>query len=447
MISLLKQNVKLAFPIFLGQLAFTFIGFVDNIMIGKLGASSLSAFSLSNNLTFLAFALNIGFTMMFTPLISEMYSVGKIKETKNIFFHGLIIYIILGIILFLILKILLFNLSNLDQSEEVVKIAKPYFSILVYSFIPAFLFQILKQFTDGLSKTKIAMYCILISLIVNISLNYCLIFGKFGLPKFGLLGSAIGTIISRCFLVLIFLILLLKNSQTNIFFKGLFKQKFNFNSANQIINLGSFSSFQVFFKITLLTSTVILSGIIGTKFQASNQIILSISALMFSVSLSLGTASAIQSSKFLAQKNNIHFDKSLKSFYLLSFICSVIFTMILIIFKYKIPAIYINDNEVISTVANALIFLSVFQLIDGFETLVLGTLKGLRDTFIPFFTTGLSYCIAIIISIYLSKYIGIKGIWLGMSIGLGVSTILLIFRIRSLKGATLITLYNNVYKK
>jgi MATE family multidrug resistance protein len=430
MLLLLKQNLKLAFPIFLGQLAFTFISFIDNIMIGRLGASPLSAFSLSNNIIFLAFALNIGFTMMFTPLISEMYSVGKIEKTKNIFFHGLIIYIILGIILFAMLKVLLLNLSNLGQSEEVTDIAKPYFSILLYSFIPAFLFQILKQFTDGLSKTKIAMYCILISLIVNISLNYCLIFGKFGLPKFGLLGSAIGTLISRCFLVLIFLIYLLKNNDTNIFFKGLFKQKFDFNSAKQIISLGSFSSFQVFFKIALLTSTVILSGKLSTTFQASNQIILSISALMFSIPFSLGTASAIQSSKFLAQKNTAFFKKSLKSFFLLSLICSTIFTTILFVFKNQIPTIYIKDKSVIITVTNALIFLSLFQLIDSFETIILGTLKGIKDTFKPFFITTFSYCIiAIPTSIYLSKSIEIKGIWLGLTIGVFISSTLLIIRI------------------
>jgi len=432
MFLLFKQNLKLAFPIFVGQLAFTFISFIDNIMIGRLGASTLSAFSLSNNIIFLAFAINIGFTMMFTPLISEMHSVGKIEKTKNIFFHGLLIYIILGIILFAMLKVLLLNLSNLGQSKEVVVIARPYFSILLYSFIPAFLFQILKQFTDGLSKTRIAMFFILISLIVNISLNYCLIFGKFGLPKFGLLGSAIGTLISRWFLVLIFLIYVLKNNQTNIFFKHLFKQKFDFNSAQQIINLGSFSSFQVFFKIALLTSTVILTGKLSTTFQASNQIILSISALMFSVSFSLGTASAIQSSKFLAQKNRVYFEKSLKSFFIISLICSIIFAIILFAFKIQIPTIYIKDKSVIITVANTLIFLSIFQLVDSFETVILGTLKGVKDTFIPFFTTVLSYCITIIISVYLSKTIGIKGIWLGMSIGIGISTILLIIRIRGL---------------
>ncbi|MBG6063655.1 MATE family multidrug resistance protein [Flavobacterium sp. CG_9.1] len=433
MIPLLKQNIKLAFPIFLGQLAFTFISFIDNIMIGRLGASPLSAFSLSNNLIFLAFALNIGFTMMFTPLISEMYCIGKIKETKNILFHGFVVYTVLGIILFVILKILLFNLSNFGQSEQVVKTAKPYFSILLYSFIPAFLFQILKQFSDGVSKPKIAMYCILASLILNVSLNYCLIFGKFGLPKLGLLGSAIGTLISRCFLFFVLLICILKNNETKIFFKNLINHKFKFSSAKQIISLGSFSSFQVFFKITLLTSSVILSGKLSTTAQASNQIILSISALMFSIPFSLGTASAIQSSKLLAQKNSILFKKSLQSFFILSLFCSVIFTIVFQILKNKIPTIYINDNSVIFTVANTFVFLSLFQLIDSLETIALGTLKGVKDTLKPFFIAFFSYnIIAIPLSIILSKIIGIKGIWLGLSIGLIISLLFLIARIRRL---------------
>ncbi|MBB6372623.1 MATE family efflux transporter [Chryseobacterium shigense] len=430
MITLLKENIKLATPIFLGQISFTLIGFIDNIMIGRLGAVSLSAFSLGNNIMFLAFALNIGFTMMFTPLISEMYSLGKIRETKNIFFHGIIVYLTLGFFLFFLLKIALLNISSLGQSEEVVIISKPYLSVLLYSFIPAFLFQMLKQFSDGLSKTKIAMYCILISLILNVSVNYCLIFGKFGLPKFGILGSAIGTLISRCFLFLLFLICLLKNTQTNIFFKNLINHKFNFSSAKQIISLGSFSSFQVFFKIVLLTATVILSGKLNITYQASNQIMLSLSAIMFAIPFSLGTVSAIQSSKFLAQKNILFFKQSIKTLAILSLISSIIFTIIIFVFRDEIPLIYIKDNSVIMTVSKTLIFLSIFQLIDSLETIVLGTLKGIKDTYIPFFVTSIAYCvISVPLSLYLSNIISLKGIWLGLTIGVFVSFIFLIIRI------------------
>ena len=171
---------------------------------------------------------------------------------------------------------------------------------------------------------------------------------------------------------------------------------------------------------------------------------LSLSAIMFAIPFSLGTVSAIQSSKFLAQKNILFFKNSVKTLSILSLSCSFIFTIIIFVFKHQIPLIYINDNSVIITVANTLIFLSIFQLIDSLETIVLGTLKGIKDTYIPFFVTSIAYCIiSVPLSLYLSNIISLKGIWLGLTIGVFVSFIFLIIRV-----FRMISLYEqNIYKR
>lgn len=85
----------------------------------------------------------------------------------------------------------------MKQPEEVVALAIPYLDLVAVSLIPLIVFQAFKQFSDGLSLTKYPMYATLLGNLVNVILNYLLIFGKFGMPEMGIVGAAVGTLVSR----------------------------------------------------------------------------------------------------------------------------------------------------------------------------------------------------------------------------------------------------------
>lgn len=83
----------------------------------------------------------------------------------------------------------------MGQPVEVVELAIPYLDLVAFSLIPLVFFQGLKQFSDGMSLTKYPMFATLLANIVNVVLNYLLIFGKFGFPELGIVGAAYGTLI------------------------------------------------------------------------------------------------------------------------------------------------------------------------------------------------------------------------------------------------------------
>jgi MATE family multidrug resistance protein len=89
----------------------------------------------------------------------------------------------------------------MKQPKEVVELAIPYLNLVSFSLIPLIIFQAIKQFSDGMSMTRFPMYATLIANIVNVILNYILIFGKFGFPEMGIIGAAYGTLISRVLMV------------------------------------------------------------------------------------------------------------------------------------------------------------------------------------------------------------------------------------------------------
>ena len=193
-----RAHLKLAFPVILGMLGHTFVAFADNVMVGQLGAAELAAVSLGNSFVFIGMSLGIGFSVAITPLVAEADGEGASSKAKNAFKHGLILCTTLGILLFLMIWLSKPLLYHMDQPEEVVELAKPYLDLVAFSLIPLVIFQAFKQFSEGMSQTKYPMYATLLANVVNIVLNYMLIFGKWGAPQLGVVGAAIGTLVSPC---------------------------------------------------------------------------------------------------------------------------------------------------------------------------------------------------------------------------------------------------------
>ena len=161
----------------MGSLGHLLVGLIDDIMVGRLGAVELAATSLGNSLVFIALSVGIGFSFVITPLIAESDGEGNVEKGRGIFQHGLILSTILGIAMVVMLFLLKPILYHLDQPEEVVALAIPYYEIVALSMLPLMIFQGFKQFADGLSETKYSMYATIITNIVNVVLNFVLIYG------------------------------------------------------------------------------------------------------------------------------------------------------------------------------------------------------------------------------------------------------------------------------
>ena len=196
-----RQNLKIAYPVMLGQLGHILVALADNLMVGRLGAAQLAAVSLGNSLIFIALSLGIGFSFAITPLVAEADGKGDTQTGRNYFHHGIVMCALNGILLFILLLLAKPILYYLDQPVEVVELAIPYMDIVAFSLIPLMIFQAFKQFADGLSNTRYAMYATLVSNIVNVFFNFILIYGFWIFPRLELVGAAYGTLISRFFML------------------------------------------------------------------------------------------------------------------------------------------------------------------------------------------------------------------------------------------------------
>lgn len=439
-----RYNWKLAAPVMLGMLGHTFVSFVDNIMVGQLGTAELAAVSLGNSFMFIAMSLGIGFSTAITPLTAESDGARSLKQARSVFKNGLVLCFFLGVFLFLAVYFAKPLMYIMNQPQEVVELAIPYLDLVAFSLIPLIVFQAFKQFSDGLSMTKYPMYATLLANIVNILLNYLLIFGYFGFPKLGIVGAAYGTLISRFIMVAYLWYLLLRKYKSKAIVSNIHFFLLNRLMVLKIFKLGAPSAMQMFFEVAIFTAAIWLSGLLGKNPQAANQIALNLSSMTFMVAMGLSVASMIR----VGYQKGLHNYNELRriafSIFFMAMIFATVFCILFFVCREFLPKLYVDMNdvlnyedntEVIQIAAKLLLISAIFQISDSIQVVVLGALRGLQDVMIPTLITFVAYwAVGFPISYYLGKedMYGSFGIWIGLFAGLSTAAVLLFVRFNSL---------------
>ena len=435
-----KYNLKLAFPVMIGMLGHTFVQFIDNIMVGQLGTAELAAISLGNSFVFIAMSIGIGFSSAITPLVAEADGAKKEDDVSRIFEHSFLICLILGIVLFLSVFLNRNLLYSMNQPLEVVELASPYLFWVSMSLITIVTFQSFRQFADGLSFTRAAMYSTLVGNAINVILNFFLIFGFWIFPKLGVEGAAIGTLISRICMLTFIIFYLKLHKKLSKYIKKFFPSKIEIKRVKKILYLGLPSALHSLFEVAFFVSAVWMSGFIGKNSQAANQIALNLSSMTYMVALGVGVAAMIRVGNQRGMMNFKKLREVALSTLLLIIIIDIFFCFIFLTFNDSLPLLYLDSSdpsgfndvsEVLKIASNLLIVAGVFQLFDGIQAVVLGSLRGMQDVIKPaiiiFFSYGiLGFPISYTLGFYSS--LGMVGIWIGLLSGLFFSSLFLFLR-------------------
>ncbi len=437
-----RYNLHLATPVILGMLGHTLVAFADNVMVGQLGTAELAAVSLGNSFVFIAMSLGIGFSTAITPLVAEADGAGDKPEGSRVLQHGLVLCTLMGIALFGAVWLSKPLMYLMDQPPEVVALAIPYLDLVAFSLIPLIVFQALKQFSEGLSRTRYPMYATILANVINISLNYLLIFGAFGFPKLGIVGAGVGTLVARFGMVLFMGYLLKKRPVFRGYVGRAHFGKIQKRMLRKIMGLGFPSALQMFFEVAIFTAAIWMSGVLGKNPQAANQIALNLSSMTFMFGVGLGVAAMIRVGNQKGLRDYPELKRVATSIFLMTVILEVVFAISFVLGRHLLPSIYLDmddlanqaDNaEVLAIAARLLLIAAIFQISDGIQVVVLGALRGLQDVRIPTLITFVAYwLVGFPVSYYLGLFtdLGSTGIWIGLLLGLTTSSIMLYLRFR-----------------
>lgn len=415
----------------LSQVGQVTVHLVDNMMVGHVGTTELAASSFANNVFMIGMYFGMGITYGLTPLIGNAFSKGKFDEVSSLLKNGVFTHFAAALVLSAVMFGIYFTLPLLGQPADVLKLAQPYFLLLCASYLPFMLFFSLKQFFEGIGNTKMAMQITLTANVVNVVVNYVLIFGKLGFPEMGLIGAGIGTLVSRLFMPLLFVFYILKVPKIKTYFVEAHKKIFSLEKVISILKIGIPIGFQIIVEVIAFGIGAIMMGWLGEIPLAAHQVALGLASFTYMISLGVSQANTIRVSHQMGLKNYsaLKMAATASTHIVLAFM--LFMGLVFVVARNYLPLMFTADPKVITIASSLLIIAAIFQVFDGLQVIMLSTLRGMADVKLPMFFAFFAYLLVGIPTSYILSFvfdIGPQGIWYGYLIGLGTAGILFYLR-------------------
>lgn len=355
----------LGIPIVIGQIGVIILGFADTLMIGHHSTHELAAASFVNNMFNLAIIFSTGFSYGLTPIVGSLFGQNRCEEVGRTLKNSLAANTLLAAIVCLVMAVLYWNIDKLGQPEELLPAMRPYYLVLLASLPFVLWFNGFKQFTDGITDTRISMWILLGGNVLNIIGNYLLIYGKAGFPELGLLGAGIATLASRILMVIAYVILFFCTSRYDVFRKGFAKGRLNRSDFGLLNKLGWPIAGQMGMETASFSLSAIMVGWLGSTALASYQIMIAVSQVCFMMYYGMGSAVSVRISYFFGQKDLEHVRHTARSGFHIILAMIVLTGIPIFLLRHYIGGWFTNDEAVSLMVAQLIIPFLLYQFGDG----------------------------------------------------------------------------------
>lgn len=413
--------LKLSVPLIIGQLGFVLMGVADTVMVGHVSADALAAAGVSNAVFFLVMVFCIGTGTVISPMVAKSNSGGTPDEIKLIYNNGLLVHWILGLLLTAVVALLAANFHWFRQPPAVEQLSVEYTLILSGTSLPFALFFFLKQISDGLGKTMWSMAVTVGGLLLNILLNWILIYGHWGMPALGLNGAGIATLVTRICMTIAMWAVLWFIPEFSLLIRRKVSRYFDREKFIHVLRVGIPAGFQYFFEIGAFSGSAFLIGWLGTYQLAAHNVAINLASVTYMIVSGISIAASIKVGDALGE----HKWKKVRKTGISAIYCGLtfmtVFAVLFLLFDTPLVHLYTNDPQVIHYATGLVIIAGFFQLFDGTQAIGLGILRGVSDVNIPTLVTLLAYWgIGLPLGYYLAFIQGmdVYGIWIALLLGL-----------------------------
>jgi MATE family multidrug resistance protein len=441
---LAKSILLLGIPLIVGELGSIAQQFADTMMVGHYGTRELAAAGFVNSIFYFVIFLSLGMSFASTPLVGSAFGRKDYKEVYRIFQESMVVNLLVGLFFVVLLLIIYFNLETLffnpdsdlfHQPYEILDLSRSYMLTLIVSIPFMTLFNACKQYLDGIGITQVSMWVMLFANVLNIFLNWCLIFGHCGFEPMGLLGAGLSTLISRVVQLVIILIVVYKSKIVSKYFNasGDHKVRPTMSGIREQVKLGLPITVQLGLEIGTFNVCGIFMGWLGALPLAAHQTMYTISTLCFQVLYGIGAAGTILISQFYGVKAWENIRRTASTAFMLGLIAVLLLTVGIWVFFEPLASCFTNDADVVEIMWLILPSFVLYQLGDCTQIVYANALRGIEDTKPLAFIAGFSYILICIPLSYLIAFTlgkGIVGVWMGIPIGLTLAGILFFVRFR-----------------
>lgn len=420
---------KLSAPIIFGELTQMALGIIDSIMVGRISYQQLAASALVNSVLNIPFVLGFGMTMAISQTVSMANGRRDSLKVSHYLYNGFWLCTLAGIMIAIGLHFSKNVLVHLGQDAEVARLGGPFLQIMGWSIIPMMMFIVLKQFTDGLERTRTAMILSLAALPVNVFINWLLIYGNWGFPRLELTGAGYGTLITRILMLIIFIMVLFVHPFFRKYMAVRRNQwKLRMHTIKELLHTGVPSSVQVAMESGAFAVSSIIIGTLGAVQLAAHQIALNCASVAFMVSWGLAQGGSIRVSNAWGRNNWKDISVIGRSTLLSGVGYGILGLVFFVLFRTLLPLAFNTDPTVVALAAILMLYAAIFQISDATQAIGVGLLRGIKDVKAPTIYIAIAYWVIGIPVGCLMAFtfkMGAAGMWIGFVSGLTFSSLFL----------------------
>lgn len=428
-----RTLLVLGLPIVVGQLGVIVLGFADTLMIGHHSTMELGAASFVNNMFNLCIIFSTGFSYGLTPVVGTLYGAGRLDEAGSALRCSLVANTLVALLEMAVMTVLYANIERLGQPDELIPLIKPYYLVLLVSLLFVMLFNAFKQFTDGITDTRTAMWILLGGNALNIVGNYILINGKLGLPELGLLGAGLSTLLSRIMMVVVFAWIVLRAPRFRRYRVGLLRRAWSPVLFRRLNALGWPVGLQMGMETASFSLSIIMVGWLGTIALASHQIMLTISQFTFMMYYGMGAAVAVRVSNYRGLGDTANVRRSTYAGFHLILTMAVVLSAIVFACRNEVAGWFTDNAEVALLVPALFVPFLIYQFGDGLQITFANALRGISDVKPMMVIAFIAYFVISLPVGYLFAFVldgGLVGIWMAFPFGLTTAGVLFWLRFR-----------------
>jgi MATE efflux family protein len=387
----------------------------------------LAAAAFVNNMFTLVIIFAVGFTYAITALVGTLYGQEKTHRIGELMKSAVAANTCMAVFLSAIMWILYINLGNLGQPEELLPLMRSYFVIQLVSLPFVCWFNTFRQFTDGITDTRVAMWILIGGNIMNIFGNWVLIYGHLGMEEMGLVGAGLSTMISRIVMAIVMVSIFFFSKRYKEYRKGWRQRSINRTDFKQVTVLGLPLALQMGMETAAFSLSSLMVGWFGTTALAAHQVMLTISQLGYMIYYGLAAAVAVRISNFMGQRDYTAVKRTATAGIHLVFFLAMLTSIPVFIFRHSIGGLFTDSSEVVSMVSMTIIPFMIYQFGDGMQCNYANAMRGIAVVkpliwiaFVAFFIVSLplGYLFGVVMNYQLI------GIWYAFPFGLTTAGLL-----------------------
>ena len=415
----LGPMLRLALPVVVAEVGWMSMGIVDTMVVGRLGAESMGAVGLGNNLHIAIVIFGLGLSLGLDAMVSQDHGAGLDTEARKSLAQGVYLTAFLTpLLMFVVLGLIPF-LGNWGILPEVIALTAPYLRALVWSTGPILIFSAFRRYLQGIDVVKPITFALVSANLINLAANWIFVFGNLGFPKLGVAGSGWATCVARVYMMMIVI------GAFVIYGRGATPQiwwpRLEWARLLRLIRLGLPAAIQVTLEVGVFAAATTLAGRLDARSLAAHNIVLQISSLTYMVPLGIASAGAVRVGQGLGRGDPRASATSGWTALLIAAGFMACSGIVLLTMGRSIIAPFTTDPGVIASTTRLFWLAAAFQLFDGIQVVATGVLRGAGDTRTSMYFNLLGHWVIGLPIGYALAFPcgqGIVGLWVGLSIGL-----------------------------